>query len=306
MTRSNTSLKRAESRVAESCAAGYCAAKIVWAIAASVLCALLVWPDARVNASAEADAPQRPGSASQIVAAVVSNELVDTQNNRDHYAYFSVERSDRTGGHLWMEKVVETSVGKVRMLREEDGQPLSAERMAQERGRLAAIVADPSAFVKRAQTIKDDEAHARQMLTLVSRAFLFGDAREEGGFLCIDFRPNPEYETRSIEERVLHAMTGTMLIDPQRMRLHHIEARLPTDVNIGFGLLATIRAGSNFSTTRDRLGEPDFKTTQLDTDINGRAIFFKSIAKKQHSEHSNFVRVPDDVTVAQAVAIAED
>jgi hypothetical protein len=96
-----------------------------------------------------------------------------------------------------------------------------------------------------------------------------------------------------------------MLVDPQTMRLHHIEGRLPTDVSIGFGLLATIHAGSSFATTRDRLGQPDWKTTLLDTAINGKAIFFKSIAKNEHAEHSDFVRVSNDLSVAQAVTIAE-
>jgi hypothetical protein len=270
------------------------------AVAGIVLC--LILPSSGTGARA-ADVPQS-GSASQIVAAMLANENAASQH-KDHYMYLSFERSDRTGGHLWMEKVVETNVGKVRMLLAEDGKPLSPERIGQERGRLAAIVADPSDFVRKSQSARDDEAHAMQMLTLAGRAFLFSDARPEGGYLRVDFRPNPDYETQSMEERVLHAMSGTILIDPQAMRLHHIEGRLPEDVSIGFGLLATIRAGSSFATTRDRLGEPDWKTTEVDTAINGRIIFFKSIARNEHAEHSNFVRISNDLTVAQAVALAE-
>jgi hypothetical protein len=225
--------------------------------------------------------------------------------HKDHYAYLSKERSERTGGHLWTEKVVETNAGKARMLIEEDGQPLSPDRIASERGRLAAIVADPAAFQKREQTQKDDETHAKQMLSLLPKAFLFGDVQQENEYLRIDFRPNPDYQTQSMEEHVLHGMTGSLLIESKTIRLHHIEGRLPQDVSIGFGLLATIRAGSNFSATRNPLGELDWKTTQIDTDINGKAIFFKSIAKKQHSEHTNYVRVSNDLTITQAIAMVE-
>jgi len=276
-------------------------AKALRATAGCALCLLLAFPGTGVSAADEWQ-PQSP--AKQIITTVVSNEQIAGEH-RDHYAYFSTERSERTGGHLWTEKVVETNSGKIRMLREEDGQTLSADRISQERGRLAAIVADPEAFVKKSQLVKDDELHARQMLSLLPNAFLFSGPREDGGFLRIDYKPNPAYQTQSMEERVLHGMSGSVLIDPQSMRLHHVEGRLLEDVSIGFGILATIRAGSNFSTTRDRLGQPDWKTTQLDTDINGRAIFFKSIARKEHAEHSDFVRVPDDLTVAQAVALAE-
>jgi hypothetical protein len=241
----------------------------------------------------------------QLVASMMDNEN-RAALHRDHYSYISKERSDRTGGHLWTEKVVETSLGKVRMLLAEDGQPLSPERVAQERGRLATIVADPDAFAKKSQTVKDDEAHARQMLSLATRAFLFDDPQPDGNFVRLAYRPNPDFQPSSMEERVLHGMIGSMVIDPQAQRLHFLDGRLPQDISIGFGFLATIRAGSSFSTTRDRLGQPDWKTTQLDTAINGRAIFFKSIAKNEHAEHTAFVRVPADLTIVQAVALVEE
>jgi hypothetical protein len=262
---------------------------------------LLIAPPREVGAGTDAS---NDADARRDVTAMLANEALAAQH-KDHYAYISKERSERTGGHLWTEKVVETDAGKVRMLLAEDGQPLSPQREAAERGRLAAIVADPDGFQRKSQALKDDEAHALQLLTLLPKAFVFSDARDEGGYLAIDVKPNPDYQPQSMEERVLHGMSGTVLIDPKAMRLHHIEASLPQDVSIGFGLLATIRAGSRFATTRDPLGQPDWKTTVLDTEINGRAIFFKSIAKNEHAEHSDFVRVPNDLTVAQAVALAE-
>jgi hypothetical protein len=245
-----------------------------------------------------------PASAKEIVTQMLANENLAILH-KDRYQYLSNERSERTGGHLWTEKVVETDAGKVHFLLSEDGQPLNPERIAEERGRLALIVADPAAFQKRELALRNDEAHARQILALLPRAFLFSDPRPEDGYLRIDFRPDPAYETQSMEERVLHGMSGTMLIEPLSLRLHRIEGRLPQDVSIGFGLLATIRAGSSFSTTRNPLGEPDWKTTTLDTDIVGKAIFFKAIAKKEHAVRTAFTRVPPELTVAQAVELLE-
>ena len=302
MNMEKTSREHMNSRLSSSHGTHYASlAAASIAVCASLLL-VLAWP--LRAASAAADVPPGSASAMQLVTTLVANEDLASKH-KDHYAYTSNERSDRTGGHLWTEKVVETDAGKVRMLIAEDGQPLPPQRIAQERGRLAAIVADPAGFARKSQATKDDENHAMQMLKLAPRAFLFSDARPEGDFLRIDYRPNPAYETQSIEERVLHATTGSILIDPQAMRLHRLEGRLPEDVNIGFGLLATIHAGSSFSTTRNRLGEPDWKTTTVDTNINGRIIFFKSIAKNEHAEHFDFVRVPNDLTVAQAVAMAE-
>ncbi len=273
---------------------------------ASLMCLGLVvmWPLHRALAGG-GDVPRDSSAAAlQIVGSMVTNEETAAQH-RDHYCYLSRERSDRTGGHLWAEKVVETEEGKIRMLLAEDGQPLSPQRVAEERGRLAEIVADPVAFIRKSQATKEDEAHARRMLALVTRAYLFADPKPDNGFIHIDYRPNPTYEAQTLEERVLHGMSGTLLVDPQAMRLHYLDGHLPEDVNFGFGILGTVRAGSNFSTTRDRLGQPDWKTTQVDTAINGRIIFFKSIAKNEHAEHYEFTRVANDLTIAQAVAIVE-
>ncbi len=245
---------------------------------------------------------QVPGSAKATVAAMLTREDYEAAH-RGHYMYVSKERSDRTGGHLWTEDVIETTAGKLRMLVAEDGQPLDAQRSAAEKGRLEEIAADPEAFQKQEQTRKNDEQHAKEMLDLLPKAFLFSDERRDGSSVRIDFKPNPDYTPQSMEERVLHGMTGSVLVDTRSMRLHELEARLPEDVNIGFGLLATIHAGSSFSTTRQPVPGDEWKTAVIDTDINGRAIFFKTIGKREHVEHGDFKQVPMDLTVTQAVAM---
>lgn len=234
----------------------------------------------------------------QIVVTMVDHENAEMLH-KAHYVYVSQERSERTGGHLWTERVAETQVGKIRMLMAVDGQPLSGERLTAERARIGGIVSDPAAFQRSAQAAKDDEVHAQAMLNLLPRAFVFENQRRDGSLLRIDFKPNPAYEPQSMEERVLHGMSGSIAIDEQSGRLLHLEGRLPADVSIGFGLLATIKAGSNFSTTRGTVIGNEWKTAVVDTDINGRAVFFKSIGRKEHAEHSEFHMLPAGMTVAQ-------
>jgi hypothetical protein len=108
-----------------------------------------------------------------------------------------------------------------------------------------------------------------------------------------------------MEEKILHEVVGSMLLDRKDARLHLLEGHLPQDVNIGFGLLATIHAGSNFSTTRSIVPGNEWKTATIDTDINGRALFFKSISRNEHAEHSGFAQVPMDVTLAHALELLE-
>ncbi|SNS29497.1 hypothetical protein SAMN05421770_101378 [Granulicella rosea] len=247
---------------------------------------------------------QTPPEVKTLLAKLVENESA-AYMRKPPYAYISIERSDRTGGHLWKERVAETSFGKVKFLVEEDGQPLSPERAAAERARVAEIAAHPDAFKKREQAMRNDESHARDMLVLLPKAFLFDPPKPEGEYVRIAFRPNPDYVAQSMEERVLHGMSGSVLIEPKEVRLRAIEGRMPADVSIGYGLIATIKAGSNFSTTREHIEAAEWKTQRIDTAIVGRAIFFKTIAKKEESIHSDFHRVPTDITVAQAVEMLE-
>jgi len=255
-------------------------------------------------ARAASDLPSERTPARQIVTTLLANEDAASRH-RDHYMYLSEERSDRTGGRLWREKVVETSAGMVRMLIAEDGKQLSPERLQRERARLAGIVADPEAFARKSQSRRDDEDHAREMAFLVGRAFNFSNVREEDGYLRIDFTPNPNFKTDSFEQRVMHGIAGTLLIDPQTMRLHRLEGRLLEDVTLGFGILAKIRAGSGFDATRDHPGMPEWKTTEYNTSFSGRILFFKSLAWNAHAVHSDFIRVPNEISVAQAVAMVE-
>jgi hypothetical protein len=229
----------------------------------------------------------------------------EASQHRGHYLYTSEERSDRTGGHLWVERVAETNWGKVRYLTTEDGQPLTGERQAAERTRVAAEASDPERFKRTEAARVDDEQHAKQMLLLLPKAFLFDPPQQDGEYLRLAFRPNPDYSPASLEERVLHGMSGAVLVDARTIRLRGIEGRMPQDVSIGFGLLATIHEGSNFSTVREHLDGIDWKTQKLHTDIKGKALFLKTIARQQDATHRDFKKIADGMTVADAVALLE-
>jgi len=96
-----------------------------------------------------------------------------------------------------------------------------------------------------------------------------------------------------------------VLIDANAIRTHELEGKMPQDVSIGFGILATIHAGSNFSTVRDHIDGYDWKTVMVHTDINGKALFLKTVARKQEAKHTEFKRIPNGITVEEAVKMVE-
>jgi hypothetical protein len=243
-----------------------------------------------------------PPTPLQVVNAMIAHED-DNSAHKDTYEFLSKERSVRTGGQVWTERVVETAFGRVRFLLAVDGRPLNAEQEGVERGRLAGIVADPETFLAKERAQKDDEAQARKMLDLLPKAFVFDNVRLKEGVWTMDIHPNPEYSPHGIEERVMGAMSGTVMIDAAQERLVHVEGRLPQDVSIGFGLV-TVKAGSHFSSDRaDEDGH--WRTLHVLTAINGKAVLFKSVGKDTEVTRSEFHYLQPGMTVAQAVALAE-
>ncbi|HTD95554.1 MAG TPA: hypothetical protein VK627_01440 [Edaphobacter sp.] len=249
-----------------------------------------------------ADVARSSDVARQIVDTMLTHEG-DPAEHRLKYMYLSEERSERTGGHLWLERVVETPMGKVRLLLAEDGKPLSTERQAAERAKLADVAAHPDTFQKREQAMKNDEQHAEQMLALLHKAFLFDEPRPEGSDLRIGFRPDPAYQPKTMEEKVLHAMSGTVLVDERTKQLHRIEGKIPADVSLGYGLLGTIHAGSSFSTEHEMEQGGEWKDALVNTAIEGKAMLFKEIGRNEHVVHSEFKQMSDNINVAEAVAL---
>lgn len=238
----------------------------------------------------------------QRVITLIANERSAAQQ-KPPFLYTSIERSDRTHGHLWTERVAEIPQGKLDYLIAEDGKPLSSDRRSAEMVRLKAIADRPGDFVRREQARKSDEQHALQMLELLPRAFLFESPGHDGPWLRINYYPNPTYIPKTFEERVLHGMSGTMLVDEHMTRLHHLEGRLSDEVTFAYGLVATIHRGSSFSTTRDLIAPNVWKTTSVDINVDGRALFFKTIGRQQHSVHRDFRPLAANLSIPQAIEL---
>ena len=241
-------------------------------------------------------------SAQDWMSTMLAHENAAT-GERGRYLYLNVERSERTGGHVWTEWVAETDWGKVRYLVQEDGRPLPPDRLAKEKARLADEAAHPDTFKAAEDSKADSEQHARQMLGLLPKAFLLSDPRPEGDMVRIDYTPNPSYQPSSMEEKVLHAMSGSVLIDEKQVRMRQVDGHTSQDVSMSFGL-ASVKAGSNFLTERVHAQGPDWKVGQVKVDIRGKALLFK-IARSQDSKHTQFRKIADGLTVQAAVELLE-
>lgn len=265
----------------------------MWAVALVALGAM-----ACARPSAQAIPPKTP---LELVRSMVANEDAEAAH-RQVYAYRAQERSERTGGRIWTEHVVQTAAGRVRLLLAIDGRPLDPAARSAELARLDAIAADPRAFEAKEAGERSDEANARKMLDLLPRAFLFGPVRLRGGVWTMQFRPDPAYSPHGTQERVLYGMSGTLAIDAAQERLIHIDGSLKQDVSIGFGILATVHAGSHFSSDRREV-DGHWRTLHVVSAIEGKAALFKVLSRNTDVTRSAFEYLPPGTTVAQAVTL---
>ena len=265
-------------------------------LASAMLSALLS------GAGAGSAAPATPAPQS-VLEATIANENAAAAHH-DHYEYITYERSDRTGGHLWQERVAETDAGRLRLLLAEDGKPLSPQRHQQEIDRLNAIAADPRAFERSQMSVLSEEKRARDLLAALPNDFLFDNVVLQNGLWSMDFRPNPQVSPSGLEERVLHNMAGHLVIDARDLRLVHMDFHLTQDVSIGFGLLANVHAGTSFVSDRE-LADGRWHTTHIASQVHAKAMLFKTLNMNLDLVRTRFIPLDHNITIPQAVALLE-
>ena len=242
-----------------------------------------------------------PQTARDLVAAMIRNEN-EAAARHDRYEYLSKERSDRTGGHLWTERVVETAPGRVRLLLAIDGRALSPEQTQKERARLQTIHDHPETFVKHELNTRTEEKRIRQVMDVLPHDYLFEDVVLDNGQWKMNFRPDPNYTPGHLEEKVLHNMAGRLVIDAKDLRLVHMDFHLVQDVSIGFGLLADIHMGSSFITDRQQT-DGRWHTMHVATVVRAKAMLFKSVDLDLDLYRSEFMLLDRERSVPEAVEL---
>jgi hypothetical protein len=266
-----------------------------------LLIALLISGLPSIAQSTEVQSASEQLTPLQVVTAMVRNEK-QARQHRTFFRYTSVERSERTGGHLWKENVVETPDGLLRRLVEEDGKPLTPDRTAEEDRHIAALVADPDALRDADADRRADEARLEKILDILPKVFLFNADGMQDDCVRIAFRPNPAFTPSSYDERIVHGLAGTILVRMPAERLCGIEGHLIDRVSFGFGILGHIEKDSRFRVTRTPVTATDWKSTRVEVHLDGKILLLKSISRDQDAHHSGAEPLPPHLSLAQAAA----
>jgi len=94
-----------------------------------------------------------------------------------------------------------------------------------------------------------------------------------------------------------------MWVSASQKRLIAIDGRLTSEVKFGGGLLGHLEKGGQFMVKRTQVAPNDWEVTELTVNMQGKALLFKSISVQQKELHSNFERMADDISIADAAGL---
>jgi hypothetical protein len=149
------------------------------------------------------------------------------------------------------------------------------------------------------QSQEEDELKLQNLMSLMPEAFVFDYDGMEDSLLRVKFRPNPAYIPPTYEARVIHSLTGTILIDSEHERLAKVTGQLTNRVEFGYGLLGRIDSGT-VEISRVEVGPQQWKTVFINIHFSGRLAVFKTISKEQYERRSDFHTVSSDLSLSEA------
>lgn len=235
-------------------------------------------------------------SPNELMRQVVNHELEANDADKTHWLYIS-----RDGVKHQTSVEIETPEGTLHRLIAIDGKPLNQKQQQAEDARINKLLANPEELQKLRQNEKNDNKQTEQLFKMLPDAWDYRIASRSGDTMWLDFTPNPQFNPPDYQSRALHAMNGKVEINTAQMRLMSVSGQLMKEVTFGwFGILGHLQKGGTFEVHQSEVGAGAWRITQLRVNMNGKAVFFKTISVHQDEERSHFEKVPDNLTLQQA------
>jgi hypothetical protein len=242
-------------------------------------------------------APEQDTSANELGRAVINNELKSQETDHGNWMY---QENSEDQGKKKTTEVVQTPRGSLERLLAVDDHPLAPNDQRQEEERIESLVRNPAEQQKREQVKRKEAAQCKVFFKSMADAFNFYYAGREGDLIKLSYKANPKFQAPSREARVLQAMEGELWVHATQQRLARIQGQLTSDVKFAGGLLGHLNKGGKFSVEQTELAPGQWELTRMEIDMQGKALFFKTIAVQQRQYRSNFRRVADDVSLSEA------
>ena len=265
-----------------------------------------IWLIAAQNAAAQSLAAQKQPNPSvppnDLVRKVVTDELNAERRDHSHWMYQAVNTIPAPEKTT---TVIETDHGDIHYVDDVGGSPLTGEQRSAEDKKVQQFVSDPDEQSKARRATAADDKKSAKLFAMLPDAFLFQYAGTAGDNVKLSFQPNPAFTSHSSDAYVFHKMDGFVILNIKADRLVEISGRLTHGVEFGVGLLGHLDPGGTFDVRREEVAPEYWAITKLKVNMNGKILFFKTIAVQQDEVDSHFRKIPDSTTLVEAEKMAE-
>jgi hypothetical protein len=254
---------------------------------------------------ARSQTPQNPHDDSkELVRDVIAYELDEQAKDQSLWCFRKTEEKDGKPQHSMV--ACQSKAGEIDRLVAINGHMLDARQQQEEDRRIQNLLRSPAQLRKQRQQQHEDAQQATKLLKMIPEAFLFTRESETNDLVKLKFRPNPNFRPADHEVMVFHHMEGTMILNRKQRRLAEISGRLVDAVKFGGGLLGHLDKGGTFLVKQEEIAPQIWEMTMMDVRMNGKALFFKTIAVKEKEVDTDFRPVPQGTTIQQAAALTRE
>jgi hypothetical protein len=279
----------------------------LWGVLPVAVCGLSLLTAASAAAQSPKPLQMSPG---ELVHVVVANEVAASNNTAIKHMFRSRKQTPK-GSQTRL--YVETDDAMAGMLVAINDERLTPQQEQGEMNHLAWLMNNPDQLRKKKARENEDQERTLRIVKALPDAFRYeyagtqpgvdGIGRAGAELVRLNFSPNPAYAPPSHVEQVLQAMRGFLLIDPERLRIAVIDGMLFKDVTFGWGLIGRLEKGGHFRVRQADLGDGSWDITEMDLNITGKILLFKTLTMVSDEVFSDFRRVPDKLTFAQGVEL---
>jgi hypothetical protein len=253
--------------------------------------------------SSAASPATKPANLTAQVRDILQNELRAQADDHSLWCYRKLTDKD---GKQQLFAACQTRTLEIDRLMAVNGKPLTEQQWTEENQRIERLLNNRSQLKKEKQQQREDGEQATRMLRMVPDAFLFQQESSEGNRITLHFTPNPAFRPSGSSEMVFHHMEGTLTLDVKQKRLVEISGRLNSDVKFAGGLLGHLDKGGTFYVKQQEVGPGYWEMTRMDVQMNGKALFFKTISVRTREIDTDFHAVPAAASIRQVAELTNE
>lgn len=269
------------------------------------ICLFLFWTTAAPLAFARDSSSTEEAAAhdnlTQLVRQVIQHEIHMQLTDNSLWCFREQKQDD--GKAVKDMEVCQSPDGDIERLLALNGHQLSASQLQAEDQRIQKLIAHPEQLRARQKKQREDAEQVRSLLKIFPDAFHFQYVSSDGNLTKLNFKPNPAFHAANRAAYVFHHLEGTVILDVKQKRLAEINGTLTSEVKFGGGFLGHLDKGGTFVVKSGNVAPGHWDTTLMDVQMNGRALFFKTITIHDRETYQDYTPVPHGATLQQVAEL---